>query len=62
MSIFIYIPELRDYEVMGRGCLLVCRSCGPRVLHYAGPIRTYTCPQCVAQERLVEQAGGMIEP
>lgn len=41
--------------------LLVCRYCGPRELCSAGPIRVYTCPDCVKQEREVIESGGRFD-
>ena len=62
MSIFNSLSDRKDYEVIGRGCLLVCRYCGPEFVHYASPIRSYTCPECVRQEQKIEQAGGRLAP
>ena len=42
--------------------LWVCRSCeSNKLISYAGPIRLYTCPKCVAQEETIRSSGGRVE-
>lgn len=39
--------------------LYVCSICGPKYLHYCGPIVSYVCPDCIREHQAIVREGGM---